>query len=253
MALAEKDQLRILREATRNKLESYIYKIKNTIQDVEDLKDVSTEEQLQKCMDLALAAQDWMDDDGYDADIATMEEKYSSLAVPFEKIQLRYKEKDARPAAVAALQKKLYEIVKLMENWSTTKPQVTEDERSEVLEEVDIIKKWLAEKEAEQAAKAPHEEPAFLSADVPKMIRAAEKKVLQLSKKPKPKPPKKEKNETKAENETAATEGEDAGTAEEALDESAPEQATEEASSKETTSEAKDESASTEEAPIDEL
>lgn len=212
-ALAEKDKLRILREETRNKLESYIYKIKNTIQDVEGIKEVSTEEQLQECMDLAMAAQEWMDDDGYGADIPTMEQKYSTLSEPFEKILFRYKEKEARPAAVAALQKQLVDIEKLMENWATSKPQVTEAERSEVLEEVEVVRKWLVEKESEQAAKEPHEEPAFASTDVPKMIRTTEKKVLQLSKKPKPKPPKKEKNDTKAENETSS-EGESAASAE---------------------------------------
>lgn len=248
-ALAEKDKLRILREETRNKLESYIYKIKNTIQDVEGLKEVATEEQLQECMDLALAAQEWMDDDGYGADIETMEQKYSSLSEPFEKIQFRYKEKDARPAAVAAMQKQLDDIEKLMENWSTSKPQVTEDERSEILEEVELVKKWLAEKESEQAAKSPQEEPAFVSTDVPKMIRTVEKKILQLSKKPKPKPPKKEKNETKAENETA-TEGEDASTAEASADEGDSEQATKDKSS-EGTSETKEESVETD--PSDEL
>ena len=213
-ALAEKDKLRILREESRNKLESYIYKIKNTIQDVEGMKDVSTEEQLQECMDLALAAQEWMDDDGYGADIETMEQKYLTLSEPFERILFRYKEKEARPAAVTALQKQLADIEKLMENWATSKPQVTEDERSEVLEEVEVVKKWLTEKETEQAAKGPHEEPTFASTDVPKMIRTAEKKVLQLSKKPKPKPPKKEKNDTKAENETSSEgESESAGSA----------------------------------------
>lgn len=242
-ALAEKDKLRILREETRNKLESYIYKIKNTIQDVEGIKEVSTEEQLQECMDLAMAAQEWMDDDGYGADIATMEQKYLTLSEPFEKILFRYKEKESRPAAVAALQKQLGDIEKLMENWATSKPQVTEAERSEVLEETELVKKWLTEKESEQAAKEPHEEPAFASTDVPKMIRTAEKKVLQLSKKPKPKPPKKEKNDTKAENETA-TEG--AGAAE---DDSS-EQTTEDKPSEEG-SEAKD--GSTETDPSDEL
>lgn len=104
--MAERDKERMMLEESRNKVESYIYYIKNSLADREkELSEVSTEEQREEATNLALAAQDWMDDEGYSADLATMEDKYASLSHPFEKILLRLKEKVARPKAVEDLRK----------------------------------------------------------------------------------------------------------------------------------------------------
>jgi hypoxia up-regulated 1 len=246
LEMAEKDKERMMLEESRNKVESTIYKIKNTINDrEEELSQVSTEQQREECMNLALAAQDWMDDEGYGAGYDTMVDKYASISVSFDKIMLRLKEKDARPAAVRDLRKKLEDVEQLMAKWNTTKPQVTEEERKEVLAEVEIVRKWIDDNEGKQATKMPHEEPAFLSGDVPGRIKLVDNLVVRLSKKPKPKPIKKAENKTATANATDSTEnvtvnvtlGEEAETdAEETKEESK-----EEAKDEESKEEAKDE------------
>jgi hypoxia up-regulated 1 len=200
--MATKDKERMMLEEIRNKLESYIYKVKNKLEDdLEKLSQVSTEEQRETCRKLALEAEEWMYEDGYNADIATMEEKFVGLSEPFEKILRRMSELSARPAAVEALKKRLTDIEQLMGKWATDRPQVTEEERTGVLEKVEDVRKWISEMEEAQAAKQPHEEPVFFSVDVPSKTKPVEAMVVLLSKRPKPKP---KKNETKAEKATTA-------------------------------------------------
>jgi hypoxia up-regulated 1 len=244
LELAERDKERMMLQESRNTVESTIYKIKNTINDrEEELSKVSTEQQREECMNLALAAQDWMDDEGYDADYATMQDKYASISLSFDKIMLRLKEKDARPAAVLALRKKLEEIEQLMVKWNTTKPQVTEEERNEVLAEVEIVRKWIDDNESKQATKMPHEEAAFLSVDVPGQNKAVERLVVRLGKKPKPKPIKKAENKTADANATDSTENATESSGEEAEEtkEEEVEEKEEEVEAKEEEVEAKEE------------
>lgn len=207
--LARKDKERQNLEAAKNNLESYIYKIKNKLIDDEDnVKKVSTEEQREEISKLANDAEEWLYDDGYNADLATMEAKFAELATPAEKIFFRVAELNARPVAVEALKTRLDKIVNLMTKWETTHPQITEEERNEVITKVEEIKTWLAEKEAEQEKVSATEDPVFSSAELPAKTKGVEILVNRLSKKPKPKPPKKKKEEnaTKADNETTTEE-----------------------------------------------
>ena len=196
-----KDEERVKLEAAKNKVESYMYMIKNKLADDEEtLSKVSTEEQREACRQAAIDTEDWLDGDGYSADLATMEDKYAELSGPFEKILLRVKEMTDRPEKAAKLTKKLKEVEDLMIKWETTMPQVTEEERADVMAKVEAARKWLSDKEDEQAAKAPHEDPAYLSSEVGPQFKPVESLVIRLSKKPKPKPPKKEENKTETNN-----------------------------------------------------
>jgi hypoxia up-regulated 1 len=206
--LNRKDNERVELEAARNQVESYCYLIKNKlIDDEEKIAVVSTEEQREEISKLAADTTEWLDFDAYDADLETMQSKYKALSEPAEKIWFRMKELTQRPEAIAALNEKLGKVEELLKKWETSMPQVTEDERADVQTKVDEIKKWIQDKLEEQDTKAPHEEPAFSSADVPLQTKGLEKIIAKLSKKPKPKPEKK-KEEDKPENETA-TDGAD--------------------------------------------
>ena len=205
-------------ESAKNMVESYIYKIRNKlIDDEENVKSVTTEEQREETSKLANDAEEWLYDDGYNADLVTMQNKFAELETPAEKIFFRVAELTARPLAVTALKEKLSKIVALMTKWETTHPHITEEERGDVLAKVEEIKIWLADKEAEQEKLAPSEDPAFSSAELKAKTKVVEGVVSRLSKKPKPKPKKAKKvdtNETNADNTTQAeneTVAEDSG------------------------------------------
>lgn len=225
-ALNRKDKERVELEAARNNVESYCYLIKNKLIDEEDkIALVSTEEQRDEISKLAAETTDWLDFDAYDASLDVMQAKYKAMSEPAEKIWFRMKELTLRPQAIAALTEKLSKVEELMKKWETTMPQVTEDERADVLSKVEEVKKWIQDKLEEQDSKAAHEEPAFSSADVPLQTKGIERLVGRLSKKPKPKPEKKE--TVKAENETAKAENETAAEEAEGEQESKPKEAEE--------------------------
>lgn len=213
--LDRQDMERQQLEETRNKYESYIYYIKNKlIDDEEQIVPVTTEEQRDALLKSAADAEDWMYDEGYDADLATYQEQYEILSAPAEKVFFRALEATSRPEAVEALKKKLSKVEELMVKWESSKPQVSEEERAEVLAKVDEVRQSLQEKEDEQSAADPTEDPVYTSAEVPLMTKGLESLVGRLNKKPKPAPPKKEKkNET--EEVDSATNETDANTEEE--------------------------------------
>lgn len=200
--LANKDRERIMLEEAKNKVESYIYFIKNKLIDDEDeIAKVSTEEQRTSLQSMAMEAEDWLYEDGYDADLATYEDKYVELSEPAEAMFFRLKEMTDRPAAIAALNKKLSKVEDLMAKWETDKPQITEEERASVLEKIVEVRKWISDMQEKQESTDPSETPAFSSSDVPLQTKDIESLVTKLSRKPKPKPVVEEKEDS---NETVA-------------------------------------------------
>jgi hypothetical protein len=204
--LAARDKARMMLEESKNNYEAYIYHIKNKLSDEEEaVGKVSTEEQREALLKAAEDASEWLDFEGYEADLETFKVKHAELAVPAEAIFFRLSEAAARPEAVAALRATLIKVEELMTLWETTMPQVTVEERGEVLAKVVEVRAWIDEQEAAQAALKSWDPPAFNSTQVPLQQKPLEKILGKLSKKPKPKPVVVEANGTKAENETVTT------------------------------------------------
>lgn len=200
--LAQLDKERQMLEEIKNKVESYMYFIKNKlIDDEENIAKVTTEEQREAVSKLASDTDEWMYEDGYDADYATYSDKYVEISSPMEAILFRLKELTARPEAIALLSKKLNKVEDILKKWETDKPHVTDEDKEPVTEEVKKVRTWIEEMEAKQAAIEPWDTAAFESKDVPGQAKEIEKLMQKLNKKPKPKP---KKNETEAANETAS-------------------------------------------------
>uniref|UniRef100_A0A6U6FIS4 Uncharacterized protein n=2 Tax=Odontella aurita TaxID=265563 RepID=A0A6U6FIS4_9STRA len=196
-SLADADRARMELEESKNKVESYIYHIKNAlVDDEEEITKVSNEEQRAEVLKLAEDAEEWMYDEGYDADLPTYEDKYAELSAPMESIKFRVKELEDRPAAIKALKKKLGKIEKLLEEWKESLPQVTDEEREGVLGQVASVREWIEIQVEKQDAMNPWEDAVLVSGDIPGQTKDIEKEVKKLSKKPKPKPVVEEKNET---------------------------------------------------------
>lgn len=197
LELAINDKERMMLEESKNRVESYIYRIKNKLtDDEEEIAKVSTEKQRAECQKLAEDAEEWLYDAGYTADLPTMEDKYAEISVPFEKIQLRLSEETARPEAIEKLKSKLAEVEALMTKWETSMPHIEKKEIAKVTKAIKEATTWLEKREKEQAKKKPHEEPAFLSSEIPAQFEPIETLVLRLSRKPKPKPVKTKANAT---------------------------------------------------------
>jgi hypothetical protein len=199
--LARLDKERMMLEEVRNNFESYMYHIKNKLADDEEaVAAVSTQEQRDELLKSAADAEDWMYDEGYDASLEVYKAKYDELTAPAEKVFSRVKEVPARAQAISELNKKLDKVVSLMKKWETTMPQITEEERTEILGKVEDVRTWISEKEEAQAAADPAGDPVFTSAEVPLQTQGIQASISKLSRRPKPAPKKEEKkNETDTE------------------------------------------------------
>ncbi len=208
--LARLDKERMMLEEVRNNYESYIYLIKNKlVDDEESIGAVTTEEQREELRKSAEDAEEWMYDDGYDASLETYKQKYDELTKPAEKVFFRVKEVTARVEAITALKEKLDKVVALMKKWETTMPQITEEERNDVVSKVDDVRKWISEKEEAQAANDPTTDPVFTSEEVPLQTKDIQALVSKLSRRPKPAPKKENKEEKKNETESSEEKKED--------------------------------------------
>merc|ERR1712012_536006 len=171
----------------------------------------STEEQRTALYELANSAEDWLYEDGYDADLETYKAKYDSLYQPADgTLFFRLKEATDRPEAIAAMQAKLTKVKELMEKWKESMPQITDDERADVLAKVVKIEEWMKEMEEKQAELEPYDAPAFNSTEVPLQSKSLDTLIKKLGRKPKPRPKKAPKNETKSDGDKNTTAESDA-------------------------------------------
>jgi len=212
-AFDARDAERIRFEGVKNKYESFIYRINNKLID-EDVavEAVSTEEQRDALRQSSKEAEDWMYDEGYDADLVTYEDKYVELSEPAEKIFFRMTENVDRPKAIEAIEEKFGKILALLTKWETTMPQITDEERADVVTKVEEVKKALAEKVEAQAAADPTEDSVLTSAEIPLMTKEIQGILSKLSKRPKPKVEKKDAEDS---NSTKSEDGEGTNSTEE--------------------------------------
>jgi len=212
-AFDARDAERIRFEGVKNKYESFIYRINNKLID-EDVavEAVSTEEQRDALRQSSKEAEDWMYDEGYDADLVTYEDKYVELSEPAEKIFFRMTENVDRPKAIEAIEEKFGKILALLTKWETTMPQISDEERADVVTKVEEVKKALAEKVEAQAAADPTEDSVLTSAEIPLMTKEIQGILSKLSKRPKPKVEKKDAEDS---NSTKSEDGEGTNSTEE--------------------------------------
>ncbi|KAE9337282.1 Heat shock protein 17 [Phytophthora rubi] len=196
----------------KNSLETFIYKAHDALSAQESqIKEVTVPEQVESLQTKLEETEEWLYDDGDKVDAAEYKKKMDALDSDLSAILFRVAESKELPIAINTAQEYAFSTRELMNEWSTSKPQVTDEERSDVIEKLDELEAWLTESEASQKAAPKHEKPVVTSADVAKKVQGVKKFVAVLAKRPKPQPVKTDKNDTekdgsKAEEETSSKE-----------------------------------------------
>lgn len=183
----------------KNDLETYIINTREKLEVNEQYLEVTTEDERVKFTEQLSDAEDWLYGDGETADAAAFTDKLKTLESVGSPIAVRATELELRPEVLTAVKERVEAAEKTIASWSEEKPWITEEETKSASEKLDAFKSWLKEQEEAQGKKKSTEQPAFMSADVVTKWTPAEKAVLKLDKKSKPKPPpaaKTEKSET---------------------------------------------------------
>eukprot|EP01135_Chromosphaera_perkinsii_P004797 Nk52_evm28s296 gene=Nk52_evmTU28s296 len=203
--LKEEEMAKKEKEATRNKLESYIYETRDKITS-EDYITVSNDEQREALNNLLSASSEWLDDDGWTADTPALKEKISDIEVLFKPINSRRNQMLKRPKFIERFNQTLNissMMLGLMQNQTDRYTQQEIDSLEVMIKEAT---EWLDRKSEAQDKLLPHEDPVLTLKDLKAEYSKLEREVEYLAKKPLPTPPKPvevPKNETDAKNETA--------------------------------------------------
>merc|ERR1711871_1289740 len=202
-ALTAADELRRKKEAANNELEAFIYSIRGKfVEDEEVLATVSTEEQRNAVVDMASQLEEWLYDDGRNAELADYKAKHLGLKEISNPILERLYEKDARPKAVEDVRATMVKLEGKIEAWNDTMPHITEEEKEKISTMIEDVKVWIDGKLEEQEKLEAYEDPAFKSTQVELQLKPVLSMYQKLYKKPKPKPKTKPANETTSANET---------------------------------------------------
>ncbi|KAI9980623.1 hypothetical protein PInf_009926 [Phytophthora infestans] len=184
----------------KNSLETFIYKAHDALSAQEsDMKLVTVPEQIESLKTKLDETEEWLYDDGDKVGAAEYKKKMDALDSDLSAILFRVAEMKELPIAINTAQEYAFSTRELMNEWSTSKPQVTDDERSDVVEKLGELEAWLTESETSQKAAPKHEKPVVTSADVAKKVQGVKKFVAVLAKRPKPQPVKIDKNDTEEE------------------------------------------------------
>ncbi|XP_044404029.1 heat shock 70 kDa protein 17 [Triticum urartu] len=186
--LNKKDAERRRTAELKNNLESYIYSMKEKLEESTDMLAVSTEQERESFTEKLSEVQDWLYMDGEEAQANEFQERLDQLKAMGDPILFRMSELKARPAACGSARLYLTELQKIVKNWETSKPWLPKKRVDEVVSEADKLKAWLEEKETLQKSTPAHSSPAFTSEEVYQKVLALQNKVSSVNRIPKPKP-----------------------------------------------------------------
>ena len=162
--LNHEDEQRLLREATKNELESYVYTMLDALEE-EGIKSVTTEDERELFSTGLLEAGDWLYDDGASASLEEYQEKLGALKEVGDRMQLRSSELEMRPAVASAFHEWKDTVLEILST-IVTERNVGEGERDELVQEIRDLEGWLESQQEEQAKKQPFEDPVWISSDL---------------------------------------------------------------------------------------
>ncbi|KAL5207944.1 hypothetical protein ABZP36_032379 [Zizania latifolia] len=187
-ALDKKDAERRRTAELKNNLESYIYSMKEKLEESTDILTVSTEQERESFAEKLSEVQDWLYMDGEDAQANEFKERIDQLMSISDPILFRLSELKARPAACENARLYLAELQKIVKNWESNKPWLPKKRVDEVASEAEKVKTWLEEKEAIQKSTPVYSTPALTSEEVYQKVLDLQDKVSSVNRIPKPKP-----------------------------------------------------------------
>jgi len=208
--MANKD--RIVRETAdmRNELESYIYDMRDKIISESQLANFGTDAEKETFSKKNEETENWLYEDGFDATKSVYAAKLEELKKLGGPMEFRAAEAQARPEAVAALQKKVEEY----KNWLASAQgdekysHITEEEFNSCHKKCDETSSWVYDMMDKQGSLPANVNPAFTVADCRSKASELVNLCGPIMHKPKPKPP--PKVDTPKKEEPAADKADDA-------------------------------------------
>jgi len=204
--MREVDAVIVATQAKRNELETYVYDTRSALHD--SLEAYATEEVKNAFSAQLDGTENWLYEDGFDADVATYAAKLAELRAVGTPIVKRKIEAEGRDQSVALLLSEIESFRSFIQTTTEANEHLTDSDRDVIRTACNKREDWLREQQAAQGSKAPHEEPVLTLADISGRISSLRGECLPIKNKPKPAPtpPAAAETETAEEGEGAKTE-----------------------------------------------
>lgn len=204
--LTAKDQALKNLADKRNELEEFTYQAKSDLEG--SLAQYATPDEVSELMAKLEAELTWIDDEAWDADLATLTSRLAAVHTPYDKIQNRLLEIQARGVSAEKLSQQIQTYLTVANSVSPDHAHITEDERKKVRVACDDTLTWLTTEQENQGKLPLNQDPVLTASVIDDRAQKLRSECRSTVEKPKPKPePKKE--EAPAEGEKMDVEGEE--------------------------------------------
>ncbi|BGP03268.1 Heat shock protein 70-like protein LHS1 [Rhodotorula toruloides] len=188
---------KLAHEEARNALESYVYRVRDLLENNEAFVAASVESERRAVREVQERTAEWLWDEGEGAETKVLKEKKRELEKLVKHILSRSTEAVARPAAVSQLRDQLTKTSSFLSTAradaaALTKSDPTAPQRftADELDSLDKLVKesqvWLDDALKRQEKVKAHEDPAFKVAEVEKKMKEVERETSRLGKKKQP-------------------------------------------------------------------
>jgi len=199
-----------LHEQARNELESFVFACRDRLRsNEEDVAKVSSEEDVQKLFNDLEEVEDWLYEEGENAETTEYKSKQKELAKRVNKIFSRIGEMIQLPLTKKAARELVTTLKTQIANWTVERPWISEEEFEVLQKQMNSFVSWLDNAEAEQDALSSQDDPVLTSVAIVNELEQINFAVEQILKRRKPRPKKPKVNKTKIEENSSKTENEE--------------------------------------------
>lgn len=210
----KRDEDKQRNDFARNEYESLVYKMREWLRDEENEPYVLETEREDRITYLN-EMEDWLYDDGSEANYTVLEKKRKDLDADFSKYTKRKQLHETIPDTLSKARSGIAKLEEKTKKLETEKPHITEDERNDVLARAKELSEWLDKEEQKVSGKSKYEDLAFDSDELSKKTKKLTSLYKKVSSKKAPKP-KKEKKKKEDEEEKKSEDGKESSSDEKA-------------------------------------
>jgi len=140
----ERDENKIKNDETKNNFEALVYQFRGWLREEEN-EDYVVEEERETWIEKLNEMEDWLYEDGADANFTVYRKKREELDKEFQVYVKREQFHSEKEKTVEQSKKVLVKIIDKVAELGESKPWIVEEEKKDVLEKVEETRQWMEE------------------------------------------------------------------------------------------------------------
>jgi heat shock 70kDa protein 4 len=171
----------------KNALEEYIYDTRSKLED--RFASYVQPQEKEAILPALTEAEDWLySEEGEDATKSVYVERLGKLKVLGDPVAARYREAEARPAAISALRDTINTYMNQAQSGDEKFSHIEEKDKQTVIEKAATVQKWLEDNIVRQSERPKNVDPVLTASEISKKRDEVINVAIPILTKPKPKP-----------------------------------------------------------------